>query len=329
MKNIMTEKTSKQPAFSINISGGIERYTDTNAINLRNLFARIKKEEHIGNREFAEKYRPLILEQIIENSDPYPEQDPFWGAWFLAEDNDDHSGASYDRALGAKAMKNLWNTLSHKDMPGEAVGYLLCLFCGLSVTDAMNARYRDIFPLESHFGEAMIHVRGAFPKRPPATEYDIRPRFVPLPAKLYGLLLDRLDEIRARYTFPVVTEETVFKDPEDLPIACRGTERALFSRIRGLSTYATGMLRDAGFKEISFSYAQKDLLEEPLRFMSERSAAYAIGRHSYARVLHAAGISTDQAAYLLGHPSPGEEDNSFFGDENWTYMALTALSKTI
>ena len=62
-------------------------YTDIFAVNLRNLFRKIRKKERISKEKFREEIRPLITEPLERYlMEQYHEEDPLWGIWYKAED---------------------------------------------------------------------------------------------------------------------------------------------------------------------------------------------------------------------------------------------------
>lgn len=288
-------------------------YTGTNLMNLKVLFMRIQRENSVSNAEFHSVYVPLITEPLEHcMKDEYGMDSALWGAWYLAEAAEDPYGGIYSRVFDEYERRQLGRTLLDPSADGEAIGYALCVFAGLTALDAMNARYRDLREMRDHFGIGLLHLRGTFPKRADRlTSYEISPRYAVLPGRLYQELLDRKAYIEESIEFPVETDEGVFHNAGDLPIACRGTDKTRFSRISSLDAYATGLLReDLAFDEMRAAYISKDLLSDPARYAAERSAAYSTGRLDYGACLHAAGIDTAVSSYLLGH-SLGEEDKRF------------------
>lgn len=294
---------------SVNPDISAHGYTETNLHNLKMLFDRIKRKGHISQEEFRKNYRELITGPLsLYMEDIHGKNDALWGAWYLAEDEADPYGSVYRRTFSEQERRALLETLLRPDAPGEAIGYALCLFAGLTITDSQNARFRDLYEIDGRQKALKLHARGSFPKRVGAvTEYDVRTRFAVLPEKISENILERKKYIDQNYEFPVVTDEGVFSSAEDLPIACHGTDNSRFCRLAQLDDYAVSVLKDElQFNELRAAYISKDLLSEPQRYAVERSTAYSIGRTDYAACLHAAGVNQKICAYLLGQ-EPEEE----------------------
>ena len=286
-----------------------EHYVGTNALNLKNLFEKIKRENMLENKEFAETVRPVITDEIVHYfSKIYGDESPLWGAWYIEEDMDEIPWFKVKTFLNDYQRRTLAGLLQRKDAPGELIGYGLCVFAGLSVTEAMNARYRDISELTGTPEIKTLYTRGAFPKTTKATKYDGLPREIPLLNMLAEVLKKRKALISKEVTFPVTNEYGTFTCAEHLPIACEGHKYTRFSHIAGLSAYANKLLRcGLGFDELSMSHIQNTMLKEPGLYAYERSTAYYLGRRDFATMIFSADIPEKTAHYLMGHTEADEE----------------------
>ncbi len=289
-----------------------ESYVDTNVLNLKNLFRAIKKENIISNEEFARTIRPVITGEIERYYlETYDDEAPFWGAWYKDEEREGIYWADTRSSLTDSQRATLSALVGKKSAPGEMIGYGLCVFAGLSVTEALNARYRDLSELRGSPETATLYTRGAFPKTTMATEYDGLPREIPLLDFLKEILEARLAAIEETEKFPIENEYGTFSCAKDLPIACEGHSYSRFCSIAGLSRYARDILRcDLGFDEPSMSRLQNIMLNEPGLYAFERSSAYYLGRRDFATMMSSGSIyhgNEKTMHYLMGHWAPGEE----------------------
>lgn len=286
-----------------------ESYVDTNSINLRNVFKKIKRENHIGNREFKESIQPVITAEIERYyKKEYGDEAVFWGAWFKEPELEDMQVYKLLSTLTEVQKETLAKMLKLEDISGELLGYGLCVFAGLSVTEVMSARYRDIEWAGDDRIISTIYTRGAFPKKGKASEYDALPRRIPLIAPLENILKKRLSKIEESLVFPLETEQGVFSCAGDLPIACRGQDPTLFCHISELSSYARDILRCAlDFDEMSMTHMSSSLLEIPGRFAFERSASYWLGRKTFGRILYDAASTDEARRYIIGYKADDEE----------------------
>lgn len=290
------------------ITKPFESYVDTNILNMKNLCDRIKREHLIGNDEFEEKILPVITGEIERYyREKYNDKAPLWGAWYKAQDKTNLAWTDIHTTFGCRERNTLARFAGMDNAPGEMIGYALCVFAGLSVTETMNARYRDLTYLSCDSKTMILHTRGAFPKAEKATAYDALPREIPLLGYIKCILEKRLERIENSVSFPVTSEQGTFNCAGDLPIACSGNDYTSFCSIADLSAYARDVLRcGIGFSEISVSYLQNIMLEEPALYAFERSAAYYLGRRDFATMI-ASCVSEDMMLYLTGH-TRGNED---------------------
>ena len=313
---------------AINPDIAAHSYSGVNLMNLKALFAKIKAKGHIGDADFRDNYRSLITEPLKEYLRSICGiNKPLWGAWYLAEDEADPYGSIYARTFTDVEYRRLRTLLLDPEQAGEAAGYALCVFAGLTVHDALNARYRDLYEMKDHPGAWLLHVRGTFPKQAGSvTKNDIRPRFAILPGQLHESILQRKAYIDEKYEFPIINEDGVFHDTGDLPIACAGIARSLLCRIDRLSGFAENILREGlGFDELRAAYISKDLLSDPARYAAERSMAYSTGRCDYAARLHAAGVDDGVSAYLLGYRVEGERGIAGISEDPHLYDAYEKI----
>ena len=289
-----------------------ESYVDINAVNLKNLFERIKREESIGSEEFETTVQPVIVSEIERYcKDENGDDAVFWGAWFKAAD----CGSPHHHMSLTFKQKNLLALLMQReDAAGELIGYGLCVFAGMTISEVMNARYRDVQELKGYPKIKTIYTRGAFPKFGKATEYDLLPRKIPLPDAVADLIEKRLERIEKDLDFPLKTEQEIFSSAKDLPIACNGLDYSRFCRMSDLSVYARDVLR-CGFcyDEKAMSYTSAALVEEPGLFAYERSAAYHLGRRDFTGALYTSGVRDAARCYILGIRNDFDEEGSSSG----------------
>lgn len=286
----------------------IENYTDTNIALLKKLFDRIKTKNLISNDDFRSDIQPVITNAIdCYYKDTYEEDHPLWGAWFLAEgrENVDPFGAFISRTLSEEVLSLQDLLLSPENPYPKALGFALCVFAGLSVSEVMNAKWRDISLLPGNTSSYGIHTMGAFPLRREPTEFETRPRQVPLIDSLYDALMRRKEEIEKSVSFPLETSFGMAKSIEDLPLISEKEDPGSHYSIGALSRYATSILRiGLEIDELRLSYTCKDMLAEPHLYAFERSSAYYMGRRTFATIIYSAGISEALCMHLMGHSWP-------------------------
>lgn len=292
------------------LSKPYDQYLDTNAMNFKNLFEKIKREQRISNKVFDARVKPVLIEEIERSFlEEHGDSDPFWGAWFKDEETEDMQWSSIRTTLSAGQRETLAKLMQREEASGEMIGYGLCVFAGLSVTEVMKARYMDISNLTQNPGISTLHTRGAFPKRSRATSYDSLPRVIPLPETVASILSRRRKKLETLH-FPIETENAVYKDPGELPVACKGRDHTRFCHISELSAYARDILKcGLGFDETSISRLSNLLLKKPSLYANERSAAYWLGRLDCAWSLRMAGIEGNTLKYLMGWPEDDEEEH--------------------
>lgn len=284
-------------------------YIDTNLENLKDLFDRIKEENKIGSKEFDEKYRPIITDELEAR---YRSKHPghggaLWGAWYKADDENDPFGSKYAKMLSQKEAAHLADILIYSSAPGEAIGYALNIFAGLSITEVMKARWRD-FSVD-YEGDYYIQTNVNLPPEEKRTEFDTHPRAIPLIKRLRDVLIRRKEQIESSLTVPIETFWGTAEDVSELPIACLGQDFTSACTIADLSAYARNVLRaDLMLEEKRMAYMTKALMETPGLYKFERSAAYFFGRRTYATAI---ATSIDSAPpheatviWLMGHEWP-------------------------
>ena len=266
-------------------------YTGINILLLKRLFEDIKKENLISNTDFKDAVEPLITSPLeAYNLDAFGDDASLWGAWYKTEDEEDAYGSLTPRTFSTEEYSLLKELLLREDSPGEAIAYALSIFAGLSVTEAMRARYKDLSPLGTG---GQLHTMGAFPMFRNPTDFDARPRCIPLPDDLYHLLMKRGEAAKQR---------GFLGDTGDLHLSCKGYDIDTPCRIRELSRYARDVLRiGLDMEEKRASFVTGALLSEPLLFAAERSFAYYMGRASYATRLYGLGVDVPTVQYLMGH----------------------------
>lgn len=285
-------------------------YTDIFAVNLRNLFRKIRKKERISKEKFREEIRPLITEPLERYlMEQYHEEDPLWGIWYKAEDFP--GGASACEAEVESSCDNIYNLsarevqllkphLLREDMPGEVTAYALMMFTGASAEDLSKVTYSDIYPLYENGRDSEIHYRGSFPKMRRMTDRDIRPRFVPLPGKIEELLRHHRNMINTKMSAGFTNNES-YTGPGPLPIACHGKSYTERCTMHAVSTAANSLLRDVlHFSELRMALINRSLLENMGIYSTELAGALYIARRRYELTLFLSGMDEPMMQYLTG-----------------------------
>lgn len=285
-------------------------YTDVFAINLRNLFRKIRKKERLSKEKFRKDVRPLITEPLERYlMEQYHEEDPLWGIWYKAEDfpggeaaceAEVESGCDNIYNLSAREVRLLKPHLLREDKPGEITAYALMMFTGASAQDLAKVTYSDIYPLNEDGRNSEIHYRGSFPKMRKVTDTDIRPRFVPLPDKVEELLRHRRNMINTKLSAGFTNNES-YKDVGVLPIACHGKHYTERCTAHSISMAATSLLREVlHFSEFRMALINCSLLENTGTYSTELTGALYIARRRYELTLFLSGMDEPMMQYLTG-----------------------------
>ena len=268
-------------------------YTDIHMINLRNLFRRIMKERGLEREEFVYRIRSLILTPgISEECDR-----------FIMEQGSPST-------LTDKELSKLKEVVLRHDGIGEYTGIGLMMYTGASLADLRKVKFSDIMKLDEadeSDAEHIIHYRGSFPKMTRVRPLDVRPRFVPLPDRLYETLKERRKTINQVLALNP-DDYPGIRSADELEIACYLTNIEQKTTAHHLSASASELLRYAGVNEIRVALLNCRLLEDPALCSAEGYGSLYILRRTFATLMSAAGVDPAMSIYLMGNDMAEAEE---------------------
>lgn len=235
------------------------------------------------------------------------------------------------KSFTIKQEKELYDYLFSADvLTGPQVGVLLMYALGVRNGEACGINYGDIKELDYFPDDKVVWIyKSVIPKTAilqTSGKTWNSGRIIPIPTKVYNLLVERKKEIKKVIDAKGLQDEISIKS---IPVVCKGyyAESDNFCKrasAQDITNAAREIFRAIGIGSRQLAYIEREISENQLeQVVNEKEATAYLLRRNYATTLLTLGLTTAEIQYLIGHDVEDayEVRNEFVDDDRLHCMA--------